>query len=95
MGFKSTRQYNSYKDVDSRVEYVSEILDGGPMGPVFKVCTRWQLVSLAWSWTCLTGGHALAYGAALTPPSVFKFSLTCQNTENASCAFSSVHISCQ
>ncbi len=37
VGFKSSRMYNSYVNVDSRVEYVSEILDGGDSGPVFKV----------------------------------------------------------
>jgi hypothetical protein len=35
--FRSSRLYNSYMNVDDRVEYVSEILDGGPMGPIFKV----------------------------------------------------------
>ena len=40
VGFRSSRQYSSYKDVDGRVDYVSEILDGGPMGPIFKVWTE-------------------------------------------------------
>jgi hypothetical protein len=39
VGFKSTRLYNSYKDVDIKVDYLCEILDGGPAGPVFKVRT--------------------------------------------------------
>ena len=40
VGFRSTRQYNSYLVLDGRVDYVSEILDGGPVGPVFKVRPR-------------------------------------------------------
>ena len=40
VGFRSTRSYNSYINVDDRVEYVSEILDGGDAGPIFRVTAK-------------------------------------------------------
>lgn len=58
VGFKSTRLYNSYIDVDARVEYTSEILDGGDSGPIFKVIESASLsypTSLTWIFCRLAG----------------------------------------
>lgn len=37
-GFRSQVQFLSVIDPTRTCNYISEVLDGGPLGPVFKVC---------------------------------------------------------
>lgn len=40
VGFRSERQYYSIVDIDEKMTYISEIVDGGNNGPIFRVTSE-------------------------------------------------------